>query len=241
MHSDAEHDPAASIRAVSALNDNFRRRMFDFIRRAKRPITRDEAAAEVGISRKLAAFHLDKLVAAGLLRSRDQAIRGIRKVGRAPKTYEPTDVDLQVKIPPRQPDILAGILLDAVTTHDEADSVVDSAYRAAHRRGEQAGRRERSRQRPGRLSAERALTLTETALTQIGFEPTRDTPTCLRLRSCPFHPLAAEQPEIVCGINHAFLTGLLTGLGATAAKAILNPGTGSCCVELTTRSANEQT
>jgi predicted ArsR family transcriptional regulator len=206
--------------------------MFEFSRRARRPITRDEAAAEVGISRKLAAFHLDKLVAAGLLRARYQAVRGIRRAGRAPKTYEPTDVDLQVKIPPRQPDLLASVLLDAIAAQGEAGSMVDSAFRAAHRQGEQTGERERSRQRPGRLSVERALTLTESTLKQVGFEPVRDTPTCLRLRSCPFHPLAAKQPDIVCGINHAYLTGLLAGLGASAVRAILDPGAGQCCVEL---------
>ena len=33
--------------------------MYEFIRRADGPVTRDEAAAAVGISRKLAGFHLD--------------------------------------------------------------------------------------------------------------------------------------------------------------------------------------
>jgi predicted ArsR family transcriptional regulator len=60
-------DPA--IRAVAALDDELRRGMYAFIRKARRPVTREEAAASVGISRKLAAFHLDKLVEVGLLRT----------------------------------------------------------------------------------------------------------------------------------------------------------------------------
>jgi predicted ArsR family transcriptional regulator len=44
--------------------------------------------------------------------------------------------------------------------------------------------------------------------------------------------MAAQAPELVCGINHAFLTGFLDGLGAASATAVLNPGTGRCCVEL---------
>ena len=52
------------------LADDLRRRMYEFIRRADGPVSRDEAAAAVGISRKLAAFHLDKLVDAGLLEAR---------------------------------------------------------------------------------------------------------------------------------------------------------------------------
>ncbi|MCA1835373.1 MAG: transcriptional regulator, partial [Actinobacteria bacterium] len=49
-----QDDPA--IRAVAALDDELRRGMYAFIRAARRPVTRDEAAAAVGISRKLAAF-----------------------------------------------------------------------------------------------------------------------------------------------------------------------------------------
>ena len=226
--------PIASIRAVSALNDDSRRRMYEFSRRAGRPITRDEAAAEVGISRKLAAFHLDKLVDAGLLHARYEAVGGIRKVGRMPKVYEPTGADLQVSIPPRQPDLLAEILLTAVAAHQEPGSVVETALSTANLRGRELGERERGRLRPGRLSAERALTLVESTLALHGFEPTRTRQSCLRLRSCPFHSLAAREPEIVCGINHAYLSGVLTGLEATAVRAVLDPAGGDCCVDLTT-------
>ena len=52
------------------------------------------------------------------------------------------------------------------------------------------------------------------------------------LRNCPFHPLAAEARELICGINHAFLTGFLDGLGAASATAVLSPAPGHCCVEL---------
>src|SRR6516225_117313 len=80
-----------AIRAIAALDDDLRRGMYAFIRAARRPVTRDEAAAAVGISRKLAAFHLDKLVDAGALRARYQAAG---RVGRAPKVYEPPEADL---------------------------------------------------------------------------------------------------------------------------------------------------
>jgi predicted ArsR family transcriptional regulator len=55
----------------------------------------------------------------------------------------------------------------------------------------------------------------------------------LLLRNCPFHPLAAKAPDLVCGINHRFLGGYLQGLGAAdAATAVLQPEAGSCCVRL---------
>ena len=65
-----------------------------------------------------------------------------------------------------------------------------------------------------------------------GFEPTRESPTCVRLRNCPFHPLAAKAPDLVCGINHEFLGGVLAGLHATSVEAVLAPKAGECCVEL---------
>ncbi|MFC0113015.1 helix-turn-helix transcriptional regulator [Kibdelosporangium aridum] len=213
------------IKAVAALDDDLRWRMYTFIRAERRPVTRDEAAASVGISRKLAAFHLDKLVDAGLLKASYQAAG---KVGRAPKVYEPTDVDIRVAIPQRQHDVLAEILLDAVVAKD----VSDEAVKAAAQRGENLGTNERDKAKLGRLGAERALTVAEGVLTRYGFEPAREGPTCLRLRNCPFHPLAAKAPDLVCAINQAFLNGLLDGLEAPSVRAVLEPAPGECCVRL---------
>ena len=116
---------------------------------------------------------------------------------------------------------------------DENGNALESARRAAFRRGERVGEEVRVQSRPGRLSAERALTLSEATLSGAGFEPVRPRPGCLRLHSCPFHPLAEAQPEAVCGINHAFVAGLLSGLEANAVEAVLDPDGGECCVEIT--------
>ncbi|WXK02625.1 transcriptional regulator [Saccharopolyspora sp. ID03-671] len=208
--------------------------MYEFIRHARRPVTRDEAAAAVGISRKLAAFHLDKLVDAELLTARFEPVGGIRKVGRTPKVYVPADVDIRVSIPPRQHDLLADILLQAVLTEGEGkgETARHAALRTARERGHQLGAAERARSRLGKLSVERALTHAETVLAQYGFEPSRRSPGCVRLLNCPFHPLAAQSPDLVCGINHAFLDGFLAGLRAPAVEATLAPRTGECCVQL---------
>lgn len=224
------HDTA--IGAVAALDDESRRGMYWFIRRARRPVTRDEAAAHVGISRKLAAFHLDKLVETGLLRARYEAPAGIRRVGRTPKVYEPTEADVRVSIPERRYEVLAEILMGAVLDEREGETARQSAARVAQHRGEELGKAERERLRPGRLGAERALTLVQGMLAEFGFEPDRPQPTRVRLRNCPFHPLAGREPELVCGLNQEFCSGLLTGLGADAVRAVLDPKPGECCVEL---------
>lgn len=229
-----DHLPAAAVlTAAAALSDDLRRQMYAYIRRARRPVSREQAAESVGISRKLAAFHLDKLVEVGLLRAHYELIDGIRKVGRAPKLYEPTEAGLRISIPAQEHDLLAGILIDALLTQDQGTTGRDAAIQVARRRGAELGAAESARARPGRPAAERALTLAATALTRFGFEPDRATPTLLRLRNCPFHPLAAKAPQLICGINHAFLTGFLDALGAYTVTAVLAPHAGECCVELT--------
>ncbi|MFG2576951.1 helix-turn-helix transcriptional regulator [Streptomyces sp. NPDC048481] len=222
----------AAIESVSVLNEDSRRRMFAFIRRARRAVTRDEAAASVGISRKLAAFHLDKLVDAGLLRARYGTPGAVRKVGRQPKVYEPTDAQITVNIPDRRHELLADLLLDAVLTADADESAAQAAVRSAERRGRRTGEAAREETRPGRLGPERGLTACERMLEGYGYEPVRETPTRLRLRNCPFHPLAAKAPDLVCGMNQAFLSGFLDGLQVSGIDAVLAPEPGECCVRL---------
>lgn len=221
---------ASAIEAVAVLSDDLRQRMYAFIRRAGRPVTRDEAAESVGISRKLAAFHLDKLVAVGLLSASYAQPSGLRRVGRAPKVYEPADMDVQVSIPQREHALLAGLLIDAVKSQEPRESGRDAAVRVAGGRGRALG--EAARDRGGRIGAERALTRAGEMLERHGFEPARVAPDRMRLRNCPFHPLAADEPDLVCAINHAFIAGFLRGLGADTVGAVLAPRPGACCVEL---------
>jgi predicted ArsR family transcriptional regulator len=55
----------------------------------------------------------------------------------------------------------------------------------------------------------------------------------VRLRNCPFHQLAAQAPEFVCGLNRAYLGGVVEGLGAEGRLvAELAPAEGECCVEI---------
>jgi predicted ArsR family transcriptional regulator len=231
----AELGHEASITALAALGDEQRRRLFSYVQHAHRPVSREEAAENAGISRKLAAHHLDKLVAAGLLAARYEPPAGIRKVGRAPKLYELSGADVRVSIPARRHEELARIFLDAVLTQSGSEDARQASVRAARQRGRRLGTAERDRLRPGRLGAERALTIVEGLLGERGFEPARPAAGEVELRNCPFHPLAAEAPKLVCGINHAYLGGVLEGLGADALDARLEPQPGHCCVRLQAR------
>jgi len=66
-----------------------------------------------------------------------------------------------------------------------------------------------------------------------GYEPQREGPTRLRLRNCPFHPLDARAPDVVCAVNQAGLCGMLEGLGVTTVKVVSDPDPGACCVMFT--------
>jgi predicted ArsR family transcriptional regulator len=220
--------------AVAALDDDLRRGMYEFIRRAHRPVTRQEAAEAVGISRKLAAFHLDKLVSAGLLRTHPAPQGGLRRVGRRPTAYQPTDTDIHIAIPDRRPDTLATVLIDAVDAEHEGEDARSAALRVAREHGRAAGQvAARPPTDPGPPEAGDPLVPAQRALEEHGFEPERDATTRVRLRNCPFHPYAGQAPELVCGINHAFLCGMLEGLRADEVEArLIAPKPGECCVEL---------
>ncbi len=230
----ADADTSDSIETIAVLGEEVRRRLYYVVRAARRPVSRDEAATAVGISRKLAAFHLDKLADVGLLRAHFDGA-GRRGVGRRPKVYEPAEAAVQVSIPVRRHELLADILVHGLLAEDEHDSARSAAVEAARRRGIDVGAAEREKVRPGRLGPERALALAEQLLARNGFEPGRPARHCVRLHNCPFHPLAAAAPELVCGLNHAFLKGMLDGLQAHAVDAVLAPSAGECCVELRPR------
>ena len=52
---------------LAALAEPARRRLYDFVVLQADPVSRDQAAAGVGVPRHVAKFHLDRLVAGGLL------------------------------------------------------------------------------------------------------------------------------------------------------------------------------
>lgn len=196
------------------LVDPVRRALFDCVRRRGRPVSREEAADEVGVSRPLAAFHLDKLVEAGLLAARYEAPDDRpRGRGRTPKVYEAVaDVDLTV--PPRRYELLASLLADAVAARP-SDAPTEAVRRA----------------RATGVDYGRSMPDLDTALARLGFEPATSADGARLLDNCPFHAIAVAHPELVCGLNLAFVGGLLEGLGLGHGAA-LAPRTGHCCVEI---------
>jgi predicted ArsR family transcriptional regulator len=215
-----------AVAAVAALHDPTRAALYEWVRSAAEPVTRDAAARAVGISRKLAAFHLDRLVDAGLLTA---GAAHVRRVGRAPKTYARSSRELQVSVPPREHGELAELLLQAITAPGAGPSA--TAISVAAERGRAVGSGVSRTRRLGRLGPERALTVTADVLAARGYEPARESDG-IRLRNCPFHPMAREHAELVCGMNHALIAGILEGLNARGVRAELVPDPDFCCVRV---------
>ena len=216
MHAE---DPVAS---VAALADGVRRSLYDYVVSSPDAVGRDEAATAVGIKRPLAAFHLDKLVEQGLLEVEFRRLTGRSGpgAGRPSKLYRRSPTQFAVSLPPREYDLAAQILAEAVVRSTKpgkraADVVVEIA-------------RDRGEQLAAQASADGA-TLIDT-LNGHGFEARREGSEVV-LGNCPFHPLAQEYTELVCGMNLALCTGLVTGLADPADhEAVLDPAPGRCCV-----------
>jgi predicted ArsR family transcriptional regulator len=215
--------------AVAALVDPVRRSLYEHVRLQDHPVTREEAADAVAISRTLTAFHLDKLVDAGLLRARYEAPPDkARGRGRTPKVYEATDDGLTLSVPPRQYELVGEILADAVA--EQPTNAARAAADIAFEHGQQIGAAFLTRPVPRCAGADAEMTAACSALTDLGFEPRVGDE--LSLRNCPFHALAQRQTALICGINQAFIGGLLCGIGATNLTARLQPEAGACCVRV---------
>ncbi len=218
----------SGLAALSSLDDPVRARLYEVVSASSAPIGRDEAAAKAGIGRPLAAYHLDKLVELGLLTATYERPAGRTGpgAGRPAKLYARSEIEFAVTVPPREYELAARLLAVAVHSDTSGQS--------------QAALREAARQYGASLAPTCHATATagsasesvQTALRQHGFEPWRAADGAVRLRNCPFHQLAAQHRDVVCGMNLALIDGLIEGFGVSDLHPELDPEPGRCCVVL---------
>nr|CRL76045.1 putative transcriptional regulator [Mycolicibacterium malmesburyense] len=209
-------DPA-SVMALTSLDDPIRRRLHEYVTERDEPVTRDAAAAAVGIGRTLAAYHLDKLAEAGLLAVSYQrpAGRSGPGAGRPAKVYSRSAEEIVVSVPPRDYLLLARLLVASIE-QDAAGAVRSALSTAARETGRQAA-----------LEAGGDMTA---ALRGCGYLPQADGDGGITLRNCPFHSVAKDHLEVVCGLNLALIEGVIDGSSTPGARAELSPREGRCCV-----------
>ncbi|OBH01825.1 ArsR family transcriptional regulator [Mycobacterium sp. E136] len=209
-------DPS-SLTALTSLDDPIRRRLHEFVVERDEPVSREAAAAAAGIGRTLAAYHLDKLAEAGLLAVSYQrpAGRGGPGAGRPAKLYTRSAEEIVVSVPPRDYLLLARLLVTSI--EQDAAGTVRSALNTAARE-------------TGRQAAVDAGGDVVTALRDCGYLPQADADGCVTLRNCPFHSVAKDHLEVVCGLNLQLVEGVLDGSATPGARAELSPSQGRCCV-----------
>lgn len=223
----------SDMKAVGALDDDLRRRIYLFVREAGGPASREDVATATGISRKLAAFHLDKLVNRGLLEAsfaRPPGRSG-RGAGRTAKYYVPSDREFEISIPERRYDVMGSILLGALTGRQPDETGEHAAKRVAHETGEEIGRSERASRRLPPPGPERTIAVATEVLSGCGYEPTLEEG-AVRMRNCPFHALAEQDRDLVCVLNRELIDGVVTGLGNDTVEVELTPTPGMCCVTI---------
>ena len=208
------------VEAISLLDEPVRRRLYEWVSSQTDAVGRDEAANAVGISRALAAFHLDRLAAAGLLDTEFRRLSGRSGpgAGRPAKLYRRADRDVEVSLPDRRYRFAAELFARAL---DEGSGASTALAGVAHDAGVALGRKEQGRGRK---------TQTLTVLANGGYEPVADADGTVRLRNCPVHALAATHRELTCGMNLSLAEGMLEGLGGAGLVAELDPQPGWCCV-----------
>ena len=219
-----------AIGAIALLDEPKRRALYEYVTSRPEAVGREEAATALAIGRELAAFHLDRLAAAGLLDVEFRRL-GERRgpgAGRPAKLYKRSRQEVAVSLPARDYERLAGLLAAAIERDPDA-AARDAADELARTRGGREGRaaRVKAGRRPGRQQLRAGLI---EILGEDGYEPSTDASGAIRLQNCPYHALSATHRDLTCGMNLAWAEGVLGGLGGAKLDAELAPEPGFCCV-----------
>lgn len=207
---------STSLQKLSCLDDPTRRDLYEHVVAQGTPVSRDEAATAVDVDRSVAAYHLDKLVDAELLSpsfARPEGRTG-PGAGRPAKHYERVDGEVAVSLPPRNYRLAAELLARAAAG-DRTGQVRQALDESAAAMGREVAAGHDTNDLQELLGAQ-------------GYEP-YDDDGVVRLRNCPFHRLAREHTDLVCGMNLSLLDACCQAVGAPL-RAVPDPAEDRCCV-----------
>jgi predicted ArsR family transcriptional regulator len=134
-------------------------------------------------------------------------------------------------LPPREYELAGRLLAEAVTVAErERVPVTRALGDVARREGRSLGTR--ARDRAGEKAKRNGLRdAAYEELGECGYEPRSDRQG-YTLANCPFHALAQEYRDLVCGMNLEFLSGFTESIDGADLEARLEPCPGQCCVRL---------
>jgi predicted ArsR family transcriptional regulator len=223
-------DFAADVAGVAALGEPVRRSLYRYVVAQDRPVSREEAAAGVGVAHHTAKFHLDRLAADGLLdvEFRRPPGRSGPGAGRPTKLYRRGARDIVVSLPERRYELAGEVMAEALTIAARDGLPGRDAIRVAARA---AGQHLADTAQAG--SAASPQQMVSDLLARYGYEPRADGDGVV-LTNCPFRQLAQKYTELVCGMNLDLIDGVLGRLCPGRLQARLDPGPNRCCVIIST-------
>ena len=216
---------------LAGLAEPIRRALYHYVVSEPDPVGREQAAAAVGVPPHMAKFHLDKLQADGLLDSEYSRPpgRGGPGAGRPAKRYRRSTRELSVSVPERRYDLAGHVMAQAIAAAAAlGQPVADALNYAAVAEGRRLGDRVNARlgRRRSPAAVDRAI---RSVLADCGYEPRTDGD-IITLANCPFHALAQEHTDLVCGMNLDLLSGVVETCAGVQARS--DPSPGRCCVTL---------
>lgn len=223
MAATADYDAAA------LLGSPVRRTLVAAIRRLERESPRRagstaaELAPVVGLHVTTVRFHLDRLVAAGVLRT---AVRRQPGAGRPSKVYALAEQAGALDAGPLR--LLSGLLADLVDVSNaggEAVTPFEAGQRWAREHVAAPGDRTPSRT-PGAWLARVGETIDVLERWGYGLSLTTSEggrAACLELTDCPFLDLARTRTAVVCGVHDGLIAGCMRRFGETSTEVALEP------------------
>ncbi|MGH9084265.1 MAG: helix-turn-helix transcriptional regulator, partial [Acidimicrobiales bacterium] len=207
---DTPDDLDRNIAGIAALDQPLRRDLYRLLAAADGWTTRDDAANALGVARSVAAFHLDKLADAGVVEVHFERTSGRQGpgAGRPSKLYRLATDELSASIPQRHYDLAGSLLATAVAESTRTGAPVADCLRAAARAAGRELGAEASDAIASAKRSERRRAVVD-VLARRGYEPEVGRRKEIALANCPFHRLAEQHRELVCGMNLDFLEGLL--------------------------------
>jgi len=224
---------ADDLAAIGLLQEPVRRRLYEWVIDQPTAVGRDAAAQAVGINRSLAAFHLDRLTEAGLLKAGYRRLSGRTGpgAGRPARVYERGARTIELSMPNRRYERAADLFATALEGM-AVNGPPAALKRAAEHLGE--GLVADSEAAAEADPRERLLA----ALRDSGYEPFVEADGSIRLRNCPFDALVDEHRPLVCGTNLALAEGLVHGAAAIDYEPVLDQQPGFCCVAFVNKAAD---
>ncbi|HET7130165.1 MAG TPA: helix-turn-helix domain-containing protein [Gaiellaceae bacterium] len=211
---------------LDALGDAALRSTVLFVRAARRPVTADDVASRLDVSRSVARWRLERLVNAGLVTVGFERRSGRTGpgAGRPAKTYAAAPETSAVEFPPRHYEALVGGLVGALPRRGRAKHLDEVGYAFGLELGRAA------RLRPAatfRASLDRLCR----GLGRLGFqasvESADDDRAVIVSATCPLRPVVVSDPD-ARSLDSGMWRGLLAAAAGGNAAARARCSTRDC-------------